>query len=430
MPAATPLPRHPGALTLEGAEGLLNAPGCPVCRYADEASERYLTWFALEGHSDATTITRFARSMGTCARHTRRLMSQPGAAERLTAVFPYILKEARGRLAGKAVPLPRCPVCEHDRAAASRAMDTLLEGFADSAVRDRCAALGGLCVPHLGDAAATGHRKTTVQLIQTMAEILNNHAASSHWIAGDADDDADIRAVLRKAMPASAQPGSYVCTACLAAARAEPGCIARVVAISHEGLPEDPDLLLCASHLADAVRQTSDASTVPWLLAWQANAHVGLRSAGPLPSLRAGTRKIASFLRTGPYAGATQCAACQAHSAAAQHALDEYSQTLRTHPKAQHQPCTLCARHVLSLRIADPRAAKVITRNTIEVADLLLAELAAAFGNRASGRRDVFAGVESTAWRRAAAFLDGDVFCGSPPYLRQVPQPGRRIGDD
>lgn len=57
MPAADPLPRHPGALTLKGAARLLTGPGCPACRYTSEASERYLTWFALEGHSDATTIT-------------------------------------------------------------------------------------------------------------------------------------------------------------------------------------------------------------------------------------------------------------------------------------------------------------------------------------------------------------------------------------
>lgn len=415
MPAAAPIPRHPGALILEGAAGLLTAPGCPVCRYATEASERYLTGFAVEGHSDAITITRFAGSIGACARHTRRLMRQPGAAKRLNAVFPYILREARDRLAGKAAPLLPCPVCEHDRAAASRALDTLLEGFAEPAVRDRCASLGGLCVPHLGDAAAAGHRKTTAWLVQTMAEILNNQAPSPHWIIGDAGDDSDIRAALRKAMPASAQPCSYVCTACLAGAHSEPRCITRVVAISHEGLAEDSDLLLCASHLADAAAQTSDASTLASLLGWQANAHVEVRFAGPLPSLRSGTRKIAGFIRAGRHANVPRCAACRAHSAAAQRALDEYSQTLRTHPAAQHRDHTLCVRHVLSLRTADPRAARVITDTTIDLADSLLAELAAAFGNCASGQRDAHLGVESTAWRRAAAFLDGNVFCGSPP---------------
>ncbi len=83
MPAATPIPRGPTVLTLYTAADLLTGPGCPVCRYADEAADRYLAWFALEAHADATTITRLCSSLGMCPRHTRGLMSQPGAASRL-----------------------------------------------------------------------------------------------------------------------------------------------------------------------------------------------------------------------------------------------------------------------------------------------------------------------------------------------------------
>ena len=45
MPAATPIPRGPTVLTLYTAADLLTGPGCPVCRYADEAGDRYLAWF-------------------------------------------------------------------------------------------------------------------------------------------------------------------------------------------------------------------------------------------------------------------------------------------------------------------------------------------------------------------------------------------------
>ena len=64
------MPRGPTVLTLYSAADLLTAPGCPVCRYATEASDRYLRWFALEGHAQPTTITRLCASLGMCAPRT------------------------------------------------------------------------------------------------------------------------------------------------------------------------------------------------------------------------------------------------------------------------------------------------------------------------------------------------------------------------
>jgi hypothetical protein len=149
MPAATPVPRGPSVLTLYTAADLLTGPGCPVCRYAGEAAGRYLEWFALEGHADVVTITRLCSSLGMCPRHTRGLMSQPGAASRLTTVYQDVMRAARHRLDGRAAHLGTCPGCEHDDGAVGRALDTLLEGLAAGSARDRYRELGGLCVPHL-----------------------------------------------------------------------------------------------------------------------------------------------------------------------------------------------------------------------------------------------------------------------------------------
>jgi len=118
MPAATPVPRGPSVLTLYSAADMLTARGCPVCRYAGEASDRYLGWFALEAHAEAGTITRLCASLGMCACHTRVLMGQPGAATRLTAVYRYIVAAARDRLAGQSAAVASCPACDHDEAAA------------------------------------------------------------------------------------------------------------------------------------------------------------------------------------------------------------------------------------------------------------------------------------------------------------------------
>jgi len=59
-----PLPRRPSAFALGSAGDLLTGPGCPVCRYAGEASDRHLAWFALEAHADVVTITRLCASLG------------------------------------------------------------------------------------------------------------------------------------------------------------------------------------------------------------------------------------------------------------------------------------------------------------------------------------------------------------------------------
>ena len=168
MPAATPIPRGPAVLTLSAAADLLTGPGCPVCCYAAEAADRYPAWFALEGHADAVTITRLCASLGMCPRRTRGLMCQPGAARRLTALYRYLVRAGRDRLTGRAARPASCPACEHDDGAASRALETLLDGLADGRVQDRCREVGGLCIPHLRAASARTNRQIIALLAQPM----------------------------------------------------------------------------------------------------------------------------------------------------------------------------------------------------------------------------------------------------------------------
>jgi hypothetical protein len=75
----------------------------------------------------------------------------------------------------------------------------------------------------------------------------------------------------------------------------------------------------------------------------------------------------------------------------------------------------LCVRHLLGLAALDPGAGAVTARGAMEYADTLIAELNEAFGKGTWARRHKARGQEMTARRRAAAFLDGGVFCGGPP---------------
>jgi hypothetical protein len=396
VPAATPLPRGPSVLTLYDATDLLTAPGCPVCRYASEASDRYLRWFALEGHAQPDTITRLCVCLGPCPRHTRLLLSQPGAAVRMTAVYRYVVTAARDRLAGRGGRLATCPACDHDSAAADRALDTLIEGLADSATMYRCRELGGVCLPHLAAAATVGRRPTVGWLTETMRDSI---AANPGWLPGT-DPDAEIRAVLRRSVPASGRPAGTACPPCLASAQAERDVLDQLAGLASHG--PDPALTLCAAHLGDAAAATAGRpGPRAALLAWQAECLTAKVNTRPAHWLAAGRRHRAP---------AGECAVCRARRDAAQRALADVSAARRLRAGS-----ALCVRHHLTLRIAYPRLSQALAPTAVQAASVLIGELSDAFDSAARAHNRGIPAPDSSAWRRAAVFLDGAVFGGYPP---------------
>lgn len=152
------------------------------------------------------------------------------------------------------------------------------------------------------------------------------------------------------------------------------------------------------------------------LLAWQAGCLAVAVSQRPASSARRMMRDPASWILSRRRAdGSDGCPVCLAGQDAAQRAVDD----LRTSLRASHRvPCgraPLCVRHLLGLRALDPWAGHVTARGAVERAEMLIAELNEAFGKSTWARRREIRGPEMTAWRRAAAFLDGNVFCGCPP---------------
>jgi hypothetical protein len=413
MPSATPIPRGPTVLTLYAAADLLTGPGCPVCRYAGEAADRYLAWFALEAHADAVMITRLCSSLGMCPRHTRVLMSQPGATSRLTAVYRYVMEAARDRLSGQAAHLGACPACEHDDGAVGRALDTLLEGLADASVREHCRDLGGLCIPHLKMASVRGKHRTITWLSQTMMAAVTDRPGSTGWLAGT-DHDADVRAVLWQAAPDSAGLGPGTCMACLPGIRAEKACLSQILRFSDRG-QRDRRLLLCAGHLNDVVLLAGERDTASPLI-WQAGCLAEAVNRRPASSPR---RKLGDpagwILRRGRADSSGGCPVCLARRDAARRAVDDFRMSLRASHPVPYRQAPLCVRHMLGLRAVDPWAGHVTAGGAVERAEMLIAELNEAFGKDTWARRHETRGPEMTAWRRAAAFLDGSVFCGYAP---------------
>jgi hypothetical protein len=282
MPAATPIPRGPTVLTLYSAADLLTGPGCPVCRYANEAADRYLAWFALEA-------------------------------------------------------LAVCPACEHDRGAVGRALDTLFGGLTDNSVRERCRELGGLCIPHLGTASVRRGR-VVAWLSETTTAAVNAWSASPGWLAGT-DHDADGRAGLRQAARASAGSSSYVCIACLAAARSETDHLGQILRIGDRA-QRDRRQLLCAGHLNDLIVLADQRSTAP-LLAWQAGClAAGLTGRPSSSPVRNGSPRLAGDGPGAP-ALADRTAAPYAWPAKTRHSGQSMTSACRCVPRIRFLP----ARH-------------------------------------------------------------------------------------
>jgi hypothetical protein len=395
VPAATPLPRGPSVLTLYSAADLLTAPGCPICRYATEASDRYLRWFALEGHAQPSTITRLCAGLGMCAAHTRRLMSQPGSAVRLTAVYRYVVTAARGQLDGPVQPPTGCPGCEHDNAAARRALDTLTEDLTETAVMDRCRELGGLCLPHLASATVAARPVLIAPLADSMQRVIATPGARCDWLAG-ADYDAENRAMLRRSITSAGSQSQAACSPCFAAAQAEQDALARLPGLARNG--PDYALALCADHLADAAAEAGAHGLRP-LLAWQAQCVSSRLSAGRARWPRRTTRRRDDCLA---------CTVCRARTGATRRALTDLSARLRQDAAGG----VLCVRHHLTLRAADLPAARKLSPGAVERASWLATELAEAFDRAAWAHSHGARAPESTAWRQAASFLDGSVFGG------------------
>jgi hypothetical protein len=409
VPAATPLPRGPSVLTLYSAWDLLTAPGCPVCRYAAEARDRYLGWFALEGHAQPGMIATLSASLGMCAAHSRSLMGQPGAAVRLTAVYRYVVMAARDRLADGTARVAPCPACEHDDAASTRALETLLDGLDDTSAADRCRDLGGVCIPHLAAASGRFRRRGIAWLSETMQATL---AAADQdrlgWLAG-ADHDAEARDVLRAAIPPAGAPAPGACAACLASARAERASLARLPVPTDASPAGDGEAAppLCAGHLADAAVSAAKTGGLPALLTGQAAAAVA--------GVRPGSGRVrwrSAALHRG---GSLRCPTCQERSKAERRALAGVALALRESPWDAHRRPPLCARHHLGLRAADRQAGAMAADGAVATASRLAGELAADFERSTWARRQRAPAPELAAWRRAAAFLDGAVFIGNPP---------------
>lgn len=193
---------------LSELEHLLQASGCPACRYVEEAERSFFSWFEIESFSIAEMQARLRAAMGMCPSHLGRLIDQIGEGHIITTAMREALAGARQRLGAETV-VGRCPACEATSVATQRAIDLVLDGLGDPRHTRLYAQHAGVCAQHLSQASAAAEPSTLKVLAERLRESLDE-ADDRQLIEllGGVDRDASRRASWRRQLPADPTTGS------------------------------------------------------------------------------------------------------------------------------------------------------------------------------------------------------------------------------
>lgn len=316
-----------------------------------------------------------------CALHTRALLIQPGASVRLTGVYRYLLQALPVQLASRRWQPAECPACQQAAGVTERVLSMVREGLADPGFRNGYQEAGGLCVPHLRGALDRCPQNAASWLAGIALARLRTRPWCFDLLAGGPDPDADERARLRAAL-GGAGPGSRACPCpvCRSVLRAEMAYL--------ELAAQQPAAEMCARHLRDGARTTGHQPEE--VLAAYVARHASYL--GLVQARRRRSRRRARMAAGG-------CAVCRECAAAGQRELQRCS--------ADRAWLELCVRHVLDLRVLDAAVGRQAAVAAVRRAAVLQGELTEASRKQAWAHRQEARGAEMSAWRRAAAFLDG-----------------------
>jgi len=425
----------PGRHVISELERLLRTPGCPACRYIDEAERSFFSWLQIESFSVAEVQARLRASMGMCPVHSRRLVDDVGGGHMMTIVMREALAGARRRLRDELEPGP-CPACEAIAFGAQRARQMVLDGLSDPAQARLYFDHGGICLVHFLEGAPVLERATlgplAERLVRTLAESESDQPGLVELLGG-ADHDARRRAQWRDRLPESPSAGSTLdqvcarfgieaCPVCLPTGLAERGYIRWYVeraAQNDPSLRNDPGEL-CAVHL-------HDLALADGALAAEAIEHKRTARMGSLTRLLARVGEIPDGARRGRGAAVDEldavrrelittpyCPACNARDAIERSQLDLVVAALAPSSARERYERShgLCVHH--SMQVPDGQAARLARRHLDGRLGILAWEVGETARKYAWAYRHEPGGHERSAWLRALAQIDGRVFEGGP----------------
>ena len=434
MPATSPAAARDA--DIPDVLGLLEQPGCVLCRTCEDATRTWTRWFSMENNNDPVLLDTLERSVGFCPAHTRRLLTETsarilrsalasalsGAIRRAEQAATRLGRDKPRRLHRATVPVP-CPLCrvtaERVRAAACDLAAYLDRPQVAAAIRDR----GGLCFRHLRHLLPQLSSSQAISVADAVASRLSALPAGtpeSRFLLAGHDPDALARipyleahaltldqepgGSLGRTFQDAPSPGGWLitdlaggsCPICRAAGREQIRYLLWLGRRGPERGPAATDLRVCPRHLHD----TQSAPST---------------SALALSSSAAAAQEQALGLAAGATAtNASQpCRACHAGLDAERRQLSLLRASLLDARvlRALEDAHGLCLRH--AGEVAEDRdAGPVISRLLTQLRQVQW-ELAEDAAKHAWDRRHEPRGAERDAWRRVPALIDGEVYLGA-----------------
>ncbi len=168
---ASKLGKHTPYFELVDAQAL---PGCPVCRLAYKATDRYLDSLLYEAVLDPDVRAKLKDAQGFCSHHAEMLRRRPGRALGVALIYrdiiraitehlergeyqpsPSLLDRVFGRehgavaAAGSLARGGRCPACVIGEQSENTYLDLMLAHIQDDTLYRAYAEGEGVCLPHL-----------------------------------------------------------------------------------------------------------------------------------------------------------------------------------------------------------------------------------------------------------------------------------------
>jgi hypothetical protein len=451
----------------------LEQPGCPACRRAEHAAERYVFGFVYEHYTDWQTLEELRASLGFCEAHTRALLRRHEAQWVMRVVYEAVVPAAIEQLASARPGDHRrpCPMCESVRGAEQSLIAAVAAALSQPAVPATYGDSAGFCLPHLLHALEGSGPEETAVLVQVfrtgLRQAVEPEALIAHLAGKDCDAPArrEMRACLgernlgdtgglhQPVMEALRRRLTIeTCPSCLAGGLGERRYLSWLSSETRSnptGLATE-GVWLCPRHLHDLAGE--DAEGAAWLATherWRLEGELG-RLCDRLTALAQGSlsarlqaarvalrpneaqraslptragRALGALLRRRraamqealtPFVRSRNCDACRAVGVAEERETALLLAALSDRPTAEIYEGAhgLCARHVLALgRLNGGGTPLRVLRARLAVLAWELEEA----GRRASWSvRHERNGDELTAWKRAPAQLDGRVFLGAP----------------
>jgi cytochrome c556 len=159
----------------------LRRTGCPFCRIATGAGQRYLETTFYEFVNDPSVRRQVASARGFCREHTRlvrRLGDPLGVALLHETLLDELIKADERDLF--AMPKEDCPACRYVAQSLATSMGTFLDNFDEPEIQEYLQQAPTICFPHYQQLAQLAMGRKNKEVRRVLASIVRARLESLH----------------------------------------------------------------------------------------------------------------------------------------------------------------------------------------------------------------------------------------------------------